>query len=260
MYASKFTYNGHSSEEFGIIIGSIDNNDSFSGGEVEVKNVQSPGKDEFDYFTETFPNVLVWNFTVIKYNCDNINDRYLTVDEERHIIKWLMGNEGYHDLVFNDGEHEDIHYMVYFNATPCQIAGRTVGYNLTATSNCGYGFTKEYVLTDILNSSHPIQIQINNDLKRKVMPYIIINSNGSTKFTISNNNQTNIPLTITSKFSDASGEIVMDSKNDIITNIPPSGFNYEFLYFIDGMNTISTDSDNDINVTIKYRENRRVIV
>ena len=92
------------------------------------------------------------------------------------------------------------------------------------------------------------------------MPYIIINSNGSTKFTISNNNQTNIPLTITSKFSDASGEIVMDSKNDIITNITPSGFNYEFLYFIDGMNTISTDSDNDINVTIKYRENRRIIV
>ena len=87
MYASKFTYNGHSSEEFGIMIGSIDNNDSFSGGEVEVKNVQSPGKDEFDYFTETFPNVLVWNFTVIKYNCDNINDRYLTVDEEQTSFK-----------------------------------------------------------------------------------------------------------------------------------------------------------------------------
>ena len=64
-----------------------------------------------------------------------------------------------------------------------------------------------------------------------------------------------------SAFTNVNNTIVMDSDNDVITGISsPTSFNWYFLRLVDGVNTITTDSENDIKISFVYREPRRVIV
>lgn len=270
MYATKFTYNGHFSDEYGIMIGSFNGGtETASGGEIEITSVLPPNKDEYDYYGNQIPNALVWNFTIIKNRCTSKDESiYFNLDDERHITKWLMGEEGYHELFFHQEEYTDICYMVCFNIKPHQIGGRTVGFDVTATSNCGYGFTQEYIRTskflkindDKTVTKKSVKIQINNDLKRKIYPFITI-KNGKGSFTIENLDKDGNTI-CKSIFNNINSDIIMDSKNDIITGIPnPDCFvNWGFLYFIDGANELICDSDSEIEITIKYREIRRVII
>ncbi|MDE6024222.1 MAG: hypothetical protein K2G45_02085 [Lachnospiraceae bacterium] len=264
MYATKFIYNGHSSDEYGIIIASFDGNEGVvDGGEVEVTAVQTPGKDVYDYYTSQFPNVLTWNFSVIKNPCIANDEMWFSSDEERHIVKWLMGEDGYHELYFEQEDYIQVFYMAYCNVKPRQINGRTIGFNITATSNCGYGFSKEYVRTDnfIVNGENKtIQIQVNNDLKRKVYPQITI-KNGSGDFTITNSDISGNVI-CKSSFKNITGTLEMDSQDDIITGLtsPDCFVNWNFLYLVDGMNELTCDCETNVELTVKYREIRRVIV
>lgn len=58
------------------------------------------------------------------------------------------------------------------------------------------------------------------------------------------------------------GNVVIDSDNDIVTGIvnPKTDFNYYFLHLINGVNKIKTTSEADVDIEIKYREARRVIL
>lgn len=268
MYATKFIYNGHSSDEYGIIIASFDGDNGVAeGGEVEVTSIQTPNKDGYDYYASQFPNVLTWHFSVIKNPCIANEEMWFSLEEERHIVKWLMGEDGYHELYFEQEDYIQVFYMAYCNVKPNQINGRTVGFDITAASNCGYGFSKEYVRTDhfIINKNgnenkKPIQIQVNNDLKRKVYPQITI-KNGSGDFTITNSDISGNVI-CQSSFKNITATLEMDSKNDIITGLtsPDCFVNWDFLYLVDGMNELTCDSETDIELTVKYREIRRVIV
>lgn len=264
MYATKFIYNGHSSDEYGIIIASFDGNGSAAeGGGVSVTAVQTPGKDVYDYYASQFPNVLTWNFSIIKNPCTANDKMWFSADEERHIAKWLMGEDGYHELYFEQEDYTQVYYMAYCNVKPHQTGGRTIGFDITATSDCGYGFSKEYVRTDnftINGETKKIQIQVNNDLKRNVYPQLTI-KNGTGDFTITNSDIWGNVI-CQSSFKNINGTLEMDSRNDIITGLPsPDCFvNWGFLYLADGMNELTCDCEADVELTIKYREIRRVIV
>lgn len=274
MYATEFVFDGKVSSEFGLIIGGFDGEiQAGQGGEVEVVSSQAPNRDEFDYFTRKF-GVITWTFTVVKHPCVAGDDFSFSADDERHINRWLKGKSGYRELMFVTDD-EPICYFVYFNVAPQKINGKTMAFTLTATSNCGYGFTPEITRRFIIDNSkvenRVVEVLVNNDIDGYILPKVkienclgdfdLLNStldeNGYDEF--DSPTEAQAKRVSKSSFSNVGQTIIMDSKNDIIKGlVSPSDFNYDFFKLVNGTNLV-TISSGSAEITIKYRENRMVI-
>lgn len=261
MFATDFLFDSQRLSDFGCMICSFDGEpEPASGGEIEFNVVKSPNKDRFLFYGAQFNTVLTWNFSICKNVCSN-NDMHFDQYEESMLAKWLLKTDGYKPFQFDQEGWEDIYYNVYINMKPRQVGGRTIGYDLTATSNCGYGYSNEITKIATINSSTPLKFNVNNDINTVIYPHIQIKGSGD--FYISNNSDLmqNIRNDKASEFANISGTITMDSENDVILGIPtPNDFNWYFMRLVDGTNEITTNSINGINVEIIYREARRIIV
>ena len=261
MFATDFLFDGQRASDFGLIICSLDGGvETASGGEIEFNVVKTPNRDRFTFYDSQFNTVLEWNFTIMKNYCYDSN-YYFNQYEESRIAKWLIKTDGYRQFQFDQEGYEDIIYNVYINVSPHQIGGKTIGFDLTVTSDCAYGFTNLITQKATINSSTFYKFMINSDINTYIMPIIKINGNGN--FYISNDRDLsqNIDNEGESRFENIENEIIMDSDNDIISGLnSPNDFNWYFLRLVDGENIISTDSESDISLEIQYREPRRVIV
>lgn len=259
MYASDFIFDGACASDYGLIIGTFDGDGSFSGGNIEYTVIKPPNRDEYDFYGSSINEVIKWNTSVILNPCNNSNNGYLTCEEERLIASWLIRRDGYKWWQPIQDGYEDIFYKVQINATPHQVGGRTVGFDLEIISNCGYGFSHEINSSVIFSKDNPIVLDIYNDIQGYTYPKITFDFNSELEsITINNINDISQDESI---ITNISNPITMDSKNDIITGLSsPNCFNYNFIRLINGTNVIETDCESDINVNISYREARRVIV
>lgn len=261
MFATEFIFNGHSSAEYGITICGFDGSDtSISGGEIEVNSVQPPSSYTFDYYGRTMPNPITWTFSVCKVPCEvEDNEYYFSIDEQRHIAKWLLGEPGYKPFCI-PSDDEDIYYFCTANMTPHMIGNDVGGFDITITSNSGIGFSYELARIDSFTDGKKgktIQIQVNNDIKVPIYPEIKIIGSGD--FEIVN---TNISGDVISRsvFKNITNELILDCANDIIQGLnKATDFNYEFPILHDGINNL-TCTNPDVQIQIKYREIRKVIV
>ena len=262
MFATDFLFDGQRASDFGLIICSFDGDfETASGGEVEYNVVKAPNSDRFIFYGSQLNSVLTWNFSICKNPCSN-EDLFFNQYEESRVLKWLLKTDGYKELQFDQDGYEDIIYYVYFNISPYQINGKTVGFNLVATSDCAYGFSNTIVKHAKINTSTPLKINVHSDLNIYILPYIKIrNVHGVDKFYIKNDND---KFNTSTTFSDMENEknvIIMDSNSDTILHLTdPNKFNWYFLRFVDGWNIISTNSFKEIEIEVRYREPRRVIV
>ena len=255
MFSTDFLFDSQRLSDFGCMICSFDGDFTpAEGSEIEYNVVQSPNKDKFDFYGAKWSSQIVWNFSICKNPCCN-DDMYFNQYEESQLAKWLLKTDGYKPFQFDQEGYEDIYYKAYVNMMPHQVGGRTVGFDLTVTSDCAYGYTDLIVKKATINSSTPLRININNDITTDILPFFTINGNGS--FYLRNDSDT---MNLNTEFKNVSSTITMDSENDIILGVSPNDFNWRFLRLVDGNNIIKTDSDSDIKLEIKYREVRRVIV
>lgn len=257
MFATDFIFDSQRLSDFGCMICSFDGDfQTASGGEIEYNVVKAPNRDKFSFYGAEFNTVLTWNYSICKNTCSNNDNMYFDQYEESMLAKWLIKTDGYRYFQFDQEGYEDIFYNVYINMLPHQVAGRTVGYDLTVTSDCGYGYSDEITKIATVNSSAPLKFNINNDISTVVYPHIQIKGSGD--FIISNDNDSLYEI---SDFRNVSTTIIMDCENDIIEGLnSPNDFNWYFIRLVDGMNTITTNSTSNIQIEIKYREARRVIV
>lgn len=276
MFAEDFLFHHHRASDFGFMICSFDGDSgTVSGGEIEYHVVKTPDRDKFTFYNSQFNTALVWNFSICKdpFKNDNL---YFDQYEESQVAKWLLKTDGYHWFQFDQDGYEDIFYRVYINMVPHQISGRTVGFDLTVTSDCAYGFTDIITKKATINSSTPLKLNIHSDINTYILPYIKINGVGD--FYLSNDsdlsqNQLNGKethlmnvknITVMDSENDMIG--IWDSEKEIITDFhSPNDFNWYFLRLVNGVNIITTNfqngiGENGIEIEIKYREPRRVIV
>ena len=255
MFATDFLFDSQRLSDFGCMICSFDGDFSTAeGSEIEYNVVQSPARDRFNFYGAKWSSQIVWNFSICKNPCVD-SDVYFSQYEESQLAKWLLKTDGYKPFQFDQEGYEDIYYKAYINMMPYQVGGRTVGFDLTVTSDCAYGYTDLIVKKATINASTPLRININNDITADILPLFTINGNGS--FYLRNDSDT---MNINTEFKNVSSTITMDSENDIILGVSPNEFNWHFLRLVDGNNIIKTDSESDIKLEIKYREVRRVIV
>lgn len=260
MFATDFIFDSQRLSDYDCIICSFDGEVSSSGAEIEYNVVKAPNKNKYNFYGAQFNEVITWEFSICKNPCGNDNE-YFDQYEESMLSKWLLKLDNYKWFQFDQEGYEDLFYMVTINMFPHQIAGRTVGFDLTVTSNCAYGFTDLIFKKAIINASTPLKFVVNNDLNVCEYPEMIITGQGDFYISNDSDKSQNVILDKASEFTNVSTPIVMDSDNEIITGIAsPDDFNWYFLRLVDGENILSTNSVYDVNIEFKYREARRVIV
>lgn len=263
MFADDFLFNNQRLSDFNMIIGGMDSDGEavVSGGEIEIQSVRPPDKDVYDYYTSTLDSPVQYNFAIMKADCSNPDDMYVSPEEESRLAKWLLskGKEnGYEWLQFDQDYYRDICYKVKFTTMqPIQVCGRTIGFELSCMSNCGYGFTNEKKHYFTLVDGTDVTIVVTNDMLTYLYPQIKI-TGGSGEFTFGNVSDTQQTY---SHFNNIAHDIVMDCDNDLITGISkPTDFNWYFPRLVDGNNVFTTNSSNTLTVEMTYREARRILV
>ena len=92
--------------------------------------------------------------------------------EQSVISKWLKKRDNYHWVQFNEEGFEDIAYKVQTNLAPYLFNGKVIGYNVTMTSNCGYGFSNEIIIEETIDKNKPLYINLHNDTDSYSFPLI----------------------------------------------------------------------------------------
>lgn len=260
MFATDFLFDGQRASDFGLMICSFNGEfETVSGGDIEYNVIKTPNRDKFTFYGAQLNSAIMWNFSICKNPCKN-DDLYFDQYEESMIAKWLVKTDGFKWFQFDQEEYEDIFYNVYINMAPQQVNGRTVGFNLSVTSDCAYGFTDIIIKRFTINSSTPFKLNIHSDINTYILPYVKI-INGKGNFYISNDSDIlqNNTVGKAMEFKNVSKEIVIDSDTDIILGLSNSNnFNWYFLRLVDGINIITTNSNTDIKIEIQYREPRFV--
>lgn len=262
MFADDFLFNNQKASDFNLVISDDNGGESVvSGGEIDIVSVRTPDRDTFDFYIGKLDSPIQFNFSVLKVRCDDPNDIYVTPEEESRIAKWLMRkskHSGYGWLQFDQDYYRDICYKVCFTSMlPIQVNGRTVGFELACTSNCGYGFSNPKKHKFKIQNGSSQKIVLTSDMVTYVYPYIkIAGGSGQFTFGVSEDSEQSV-----SEFSNISSTLVLDSGNDIIDGIPnANSFNWIFPRMVDGDNTFVTNSANELTVELEYREARRIMV
>lgn len=261
MFATDFLFDGQRLSDMGYIIACIDgSSESVSGGNIEFNSVKPANSDRYKFYNANFNEVLTWTFTIMKSRCYFSDDNlYITQRDESQLTKWLIKTDGYKYIQFLQDDYEDVVYNVYNNMTPVQIGGRTIGFTITSTSDCGYGFTPEITKVFSISVDKPYMINIYNDTRNVCYPTFNIQPSES-EFTIKNESE-NTEKGLHIKNHNMGMSYHIDTENEIIEGISnPDDFNWHFVRLVDGENIISTDATFDIEVEMTYRETRKVIV
>lgn len=263
MYAIDFIFDNQRASDFDLIICSFDNNDEVvSGGEIEHEVVKAPNTDKFEDYGGQLSNVLTWKISVAKNPCIyHGKDMYFNQYTASEVMKWLVRKRGFRWLHFDQDDYDDIWYKVYINALPHQIGGKTIGFDLTITANCAYGFSGLITRWETANSTSPAIFSLNCDIDDYILPYIEVQGTGNFILYNKNDNRQNNINNKETVLKNINQKIIMDTEYGLINGIlSPTDFNYYFLRLVDGVNTIVTDSQENISLKIQYREPRRVAV
>lgn len=222
MYATDFVFNGRRLSNYGLLVCEIGgNSSSTTTGGITVKNISVPGKDSFEIYATTYDGSIVWEFDMIKYDCNSFDTPYISPNEDAAIRRWLIRKDGYHWIHFDQDEFEDIFYKVYINLSPVYHKGSLIGYHAVVTSNCEYGFSRQHSYSFSLNGSNSFEIVNISDEHGYIYP----------TFTIT-------PL--------SSGNLIFHNTCEEDRN------RYTQLYGIENNQTVHIDSENEIVEGIDY--------
>lgn len=272
MFATDFLFDNHYAGDFGLMICSFDQSpQTASGGEIEYNAVKTPGRDRFALYGAQRNAAIEWHFSVCK-NPDRNRNPYFTQHEESRIAKWLLQTDGYKLFRFCQEGYEDVFYHACVNMTPHQFLGQTIGFDLTVTSDCAYGFTGVITQKAVLTKASPmLEFRVQSDVSACILPRVRIRAAGG--FGIGNeadkdSRETVFPNLPAGKIT----ELIIDSEKDTVfiqndgaaVLLPdPDMFNWRFPRLVDGVNRIALQKIPEterIEIEIQYREPRRIIV
>lgn len=268
MQITNFQFNQTKLSDFDCIIAYFDNSsDEVSGGTTEYDSVKAPNSDKFKFYGSQFNEVLTWNFSIIKNPCfKKETDMKFSHSEERKIMKWLKRTDGYKWFNFiEDDSEEKIYYQVKVDVNPHRIGGKTLGYDLTVTSNCAYGFTDIITKHFFISPEHSFTFSVDTDMNEYIYPEeVTIKNNTVTSFYLENSNDIYRTGDTSSHFTNIpeKSTLVLDCDNQIITGLTsPDNFNWYFPRLVDRDNKfIVTTKKGEIEITMQYREARMVVI
>lgn len=265
-FGKYFEYNGHTSQEYNLMLASFDEIDEYASG--MERDVQRGEMNRYrfkpNHFGMSYSNTLEFDITFIKDMCNGA-DMAFTRSEYRAIVDWLSEPEYpslYHMTDYEESwadEEED--YFGVFSNIQNHASGEVIG--ITATFTCDSPFAWSPIRTVTFEGNDAQIINIDADVEY-TYPQIVITPHSTTDIAIKNITE------------DRELDLTPLAKNDIITidcekltitdyigsNIYLSDlgiYDPQYLYWpklLKGENEIQIDSDATIVFT--YREARKV--
>lgn len=275
MFGKYFVYDNHSSEEYGLITVSFEQNTEIPMG--LTREILKGGTNRFrtspNHMGTSYSDVLVYDITLSKDSSkhNNQKDLYFTEDEVDEINSWLTSPDYptlFHMYDYEEEVYKKYDYFGIFTdvQTEC-VAGYIVGLTFTLTTNSPYAFSntikKEFECSGETNIIIDIKT---SERKREIYPVIVINPTGTTSgrenITIKNvtdNNRTlslNLlkePVTIDCAKSRIYDSVGLLSFEDLgVSDI-------DYLYWLKlyhGTNSLVVIGN--ATITFEYREPRKV--
>ncbi len=239
MYVIDFEYANKMLSDFGCMVCHINTNVDVKevniGCDITFKTVKNNHSSIHSLTSSSYEDVYTTTFEIMKNVCNkNSDDKYMTPQEARNIVKWLNRREYHKFKLFNPYyDIFDICYYGSFNVKQIMLNEKILGLSLTFTSSAPYGFG-DTIEFSILTSKPNEKFSIFGDSDEIgiIYPNIKIICLQDGKLEIANK------TTGTYIYIDdcSSGEIIcMDGEHKIIisdkrdANILSNNFNYEFL-------------------------------
>lgn len=241
MIVTDFCFDGLYLSDFNCIIANFDNNNSreTSGGNTEYDSVKAPVRDKFRFYGSQYNEPLSTTFSIIKNPClsDSVENMTFTHNEERKLTKWLKKTDGYKWFKYVGGNKptvsnnyfsvsfgkeigsdvSDVWYQVKFDITPHRIYDDLIGFDLTITSNCAYGFSDIISKQATINNTTPFAFEVDTDANEYIYPEKFEIKNFSQGFFNIENTKDlehRTSLNTTTKFYDLNFPIADDAKEE----------------------------------------------
>lgn len=190
-YGSKFEFNGKSSEDYGVILASVGETNSYEMGldRSIIRGEINKYRTQVNHLGTKYADVLLFEFTIVKNPCDNANqkDMMFTRSEIRNINAWLTGPEIPKILHFYDSDEYVDYFAIISNVTDNAIGDKI--YSLTFSVTCDSPFGYSELITKTISSTSSMTSTITNlsdDISNYVYPIITITPNVTGTVTIKN--------------------------------------------------------------------------
>lgn len=261
-YGQSFTFNGKSSEDYGVRFVKFDiETDDDIGLNYEISKSSLISKRSKVYsHSKKYSDVL--NFTIAL--CKNDFTKF-TQEERRPIISWLTSPKTYKEFTVQDNKklkyHYNITYFAVCNGYKEISPAPNLKYGLQFTFECNapYGFSNEKQVSFNSSEASEFVCQVESDeLEDEIFPYLSITPKSTGEIKLCNDSFPNREFILKGS---ANNTLSIDSEIGIISDTADV-FNYDtdtnllWLKLKNGENTISISGD--CEGYVKWREPRKV--
>lgn len=242
-----FEYNNQKLSDYGCIVCKITSgtgvNTLSMGNNVVFNTIQK--RNKFKKTSYKYESPYSNDIIEICKNPSSSNSTF-SLNEVAALMRWLNQKE-YSEfrMIYENGEHSNVHYMAYFNVEVITLAGDIIGLNLKMETNAPFGYYDEvHCDMDFSTGTESISIYDLSDEIGFIYPSdVVIECLKDGDLTI-HNSQDGLRNTVINNC--VVGEILtLDGENKIITSSKAhvklyNDFNYNFI-------KVSNKNENTIN-------------
>ncbi len=147
LYCTEFVFDGKSSKEYDLIIGSFDggqNGEATAGNNIEFTTFKAPNSNQWVKTSAAYNEPLSFTFQI----CKNpyVSKEPFSERELAFLMRWLVQKD-YKYLQFIQQGFEHIFYRCQLNAERYLIGGECYGLTLTAACDAPYGWSDRNTTT-----------------------------------------------------------------------------------------------------------------
>lgn len=276
-FGKYFEYNGQSTEQFGLILGSFEKNPDMATGTSRstIKGERTKFRKRANHLGTSYNEDLSFDVTLVKDPCKYSYDQrkmQFKRSEVNEIMRWLTSPN--YPKLFRSYDFdeklldEEIEYFGVFTDNEFCTVNGVYGIKFTFECDSPYGYTPEYERAYSSTTLQPIEFEINNtsaETEDYIYPTLEITAKSKTDFTINNLTENK---SVTYKNLQKGERLSIDNERCIIKDLDNEEFigldvlelkDIDQIYWfrlVDGFNQISISGDVDIKM--KYRELRKV--
>ena len=257
-----FTYDGVTSDDMGVIICSFDGGNEISaiGSSVEITTVKSPNSNRWLKTNASHKEPLIFTFSICNNPCNNDDDMPFSADEQREIVRWLARKD-YHYLSFDQDGFENIYYNCYIALDKKQVAGETIGFNLTVSCDAPFGYSDERI---IKTTDNEVTVLDTSDEIGSIIPTttITVKSNGTVTLYNENTNETTTIENCIAGEKITFTDMLRVSSNSADHNTFYDDFNYVYPKIQNSFrsNVNKIQLTNCSSLTMTWREIRKAVI
>lgn len=246
------SFNGISSEDYYMVIGSFSQRNSSSklGTSATIVSDRIVRRDKSYVYGMMFEDVLEYDVELLlndAYFCNADVPRYLDYETRREIERWLFNSKNYGKFIIEDDDMDDIFYnAILQNPETITIDGAVVGYKFTLVNDSPYAYSNPKKITKTgLTGTNALTIVNNSDQAGYTYPIIEFKLSAGDSICIKNLSDNGREFRFDGVTVDE--VITVDNERQIITSSTgisvSNKFNKKFFRLLQGKNQLEITGD-----------------